>query len=218
MKRIITLALSAMLICLSAEAQKNIYHIDGKPVENFDGSQLIGKTIKHYDLKVLPEVQTTIHNIFTTDDWTKIEGARVITTTRVLTEDEAKAQGIPFASGSVRDLMRNPLIILDGKEFTGSMNDISPDNIKSVDVYKPESDVAKSYGDKGRNGVVKIFTTTQADAVTYFINGQPASKADFNRLTPESIKEIKVLKRGTAAAIKASREGGTHDVYLVTTK
>ena len=51
-------------------------------------------------------------------------------------------------------------------------------------------DVAKSYGDKGRNGVVKIFTATQADAVTYFITGQPASKADFNRLTPESIKEI----------------------------
>ena len=79
-------------------------------------------------------------------------------------------------------------------------------------------DVAKSYGDKGRNGVVKIFTATQADAVTYFITGQPASKADFNRLTPESIKEIKVLKRCTSAAMKASTDGDTHDVYLVTTK
>ena len=46
MKRIITLALSAMLLCLSAEAQKNIYHIDGKPVPMFLLVVLSSRTIK----------------------------------------------------------------------------------------------------------------------------------------------------------------------------
>ena len=192
MKRIISLALSAMLLCLTASAQENFYVIDGKRVENFDGSQLIGKTIKHYDLKRLEH--TTIHNIFTTDDWVKIEG------------------------GSSTS-MRSPLIVVDGQEFTGNIyTDIGTDNIKSMDVYEADSEVAKSYGDKGKNGVIKIFTEKLPEAVTYFINGEKASKADFNKLSPDNIKEIKVLKRGSAAAIQASPDGNTNDIYLITTK
>ncbi|MBR1557803.1 MAG: hypothetical protein IJ647_08605 [Prevotella sp.] len=192
MKRIIFLALSAMLLCLTASAQENFYVIDGKRVENFDGSQLIGKTIKHYDLKRLEH--TTIHNIFTTDDWVKIEG------------------------GSSTS-MRSPLIVVDGQEFTGNIyTDIGTDNIKSMDVYEADSEVAKSYGDKGKNGVIKIFTEKLPEAVTYFINGEKASKADFNKLSPDNIKEIKVLKRGSAAAIQASPDGNTNDIYLITTK
>ena len=48
----------AVLFCTAAEAQQdvqvktmeaheNFYVIDGKHIENFDGSQLVGKTIKH---------------------------------------------------------------------------------------------------------------------------------------------------------------------------
>ena len=85
----------AVLFCTAAEAQQdvqvktmeaheNFYVIDGKHIENFDGSQLVGKTIKHYDMKVLPN--TTIHNIFTTDDWVKIEGATTKTMPHVLTD------------------------------------------------------------------------------------------------------------------------------------
>lgn len=192
MKKAIFLALYALLLCLTASAQENFYVIDGKRVENFDGSQLVGKTIKHYDLKRLE--RTTIHNIFTTDDWVKIEG------------------------GSSTS-MRNQLIIVDGQEFTGNIyNDIGTDNIKSMDVYEADSEVAKSYGDKGKNGVIKIFTEKLPEAVTYFINGVKASKSDFNKLSPDNIKEIKVLKRGSAAAIQASPDGNTNDIYLITTK
>ena len=217
MKRLIFLALSAMLLCLMASAQENHYFIDGKRVENFDGSQLVGKTVKHYDLKRLEHV--IIHNIFTTDDWVKIEGTNSATTVRVLSAEEAAAQGIPLTPGSMKASMRNPLIIVDGQEFTGNIySDIGTDNIKSMNVYDADSEVAKSYGDKGKNGVIKIFTEKLPEAVTFFINGKKASKADFTKLSPDSIKEIKVLKRGSAAAIQASPDGNTNDIYMITTK
>jgi len=215
MKKILFLALSASMLCLSAAAQENVYMIDGKNVENFDGSQLVGKEIKHYDLKRLPQV--IIHNIFTTDDWEKIEGVDVKTNAYVLTKEEAKSLGLPLTSGTMKATMRNPLLIVDGQEFKGKLNDIL-DDMAYVDVYKPEDEVAKSYGEKGKNGVMKIFTKKMSDAKTFFIDGKPASKADFNVLSPNGIKKIKVLMRGTAQAKEASSEGETNDIYQITTK
>ena len=142
MKRIIFLALGAMLLCLTASAQENHYFIDGHRIENFDGSQLEGKIVRHYELKRLEHV--TIHNIFTTDNWVKISGTNSAATVRTLTAEEAVA-GEPLASGAVKAWMRNPLIIVDGEEFTGNIyKDIGTDNIKSIDVYQPGSDVANS--------------------------------------------------------------------------
>ena len=206
-----------MLLCLTASAQENHYYIDGKCIENFDGSQLVGKTVKHYELKRLEHV--TIHNILTTDDWVKISGTSSATTVRTLTAEQASAEGLPLASGAVKAFMQNPLIIVDGQEFTGNIySDIGTDNIKSIDVYEAGSEVAKSYGDKGKNGVIKLFTEKLPEAVTYFINGKKTSKADFAKLSPDEIKEIKVLKRGTAAAIQACPDGNTNDIYQITTK
>ncbi len=226
MKNYLFTLFCAVLFCTTAEAQQDVqvktveahehfYVIDGKHIENFDGSQLIGKTIKHYDMKVLPN--TTIHNIFTTDDWVKIEGATTKTTTHVLTEEEAKARGIPLSSGSMNAFMRNPLIIVDGEEYNGSLYEIT-NEMDYVDVYNPDDEVAKSYGEKGRNGVMKIYTKKQADAIVYIVDGNVVSKEEFNHLKPNDIKKIKVLKRGTAEAMKASADGYSHDVYLVTTK
>ena len=216
MKRIIFLALGAMLLCLTASAQENHYFIDGHRIENFNGSQLEGKTVRHYELKRLEHV--TIHNIFTTDDWVKISGTSSATTIRTLTAEEA-VTGEPLASGAVKAWMRNPLIIVDGEEFTGNIyKDIGTDNIKSIDVYQPGSEVAKSYGEKGKGGVIKLFTEKLLEAVTYFINGEKASKADFSKLVPDKVKEIKVLKRGSAAAVQACTEGNTNDIYQITTK
>lgn len=49
-----------------------------------------------------------------------------------------------------------PLIILDGAEIK-SLNGISPDDIKSVNVLKGESAIS-TYGDRGKNGVITIST------------------------------------------------------------
>jgi TonB-linked SusC/RagA family outer membrane protein len=51
----------------------------------------------------------------------------------------------------------NPLIVLDGIPFTGSIADINPIDIKSVDILKDASATA-IYGSRGANGVILVTT------------------------------------------------------------
>jgi len=51
----------------------------------------------------------------------------------------------------------NPLIVLDGIPFAGSISDINPADIKSVDVLKDASATA-IYGSRGANGVILVTT------------------------------------------------------------
>lgn len=51
----------------------------------------------------------------------------------------------------------NPLVILDGVPFYGSINDINPYDVKSIDVLKDASSTA-IYGSRGANGVIIITT------------------------------------------------------------
>ena len=56
----------------------------------------------------------------------------------------------------------DPLIIVDGIPFMGTLNDISPNDIKSVDILKDASATA-IYGSRGSNGVILI-TTNRGEA------------------------------------------------------
>lgn len=58
----------------------------------------------------------------------------------------------------------DPLIILDGMTFYGTLNDINPYDIKSIDVLKDASSTA-IYGSKGANGVI-IVTTKRGEVGT----------------------------------------------------
>jgi len=51
----------------------------------------------------------------------------------------------------------DPLIVLDGIPFSGTIGDISPDDIKSLDILKDASATA-IYGSRGANGVLLITT------------------------------------------------------------
>lgn len=51
----------------------------------------------------------------------------------------------------------NPLIVLDGIPFIGSIGDINPDDIKSIEILKDASATA-IYGSRGANGVILITT------------------------------------------------------------
>lgn len=51
----------------------------------------------------------------------------------------------------------DPLIVLDGIPFPGSIGDINPNDIKSVDILKDASATA-IYGSRGANGVILITT------------------------------------------------------------
>jgi TonB-linked SusC/RagA family outer membrane protein len=51
----------------------------------------------------------------------------------------------------------NPLIVLDGIPFLGSIGDINPDDVKSIEILKDASATA-IYGSRGANGVILITT------------------------------------------------------------
>ncbi|MFC3199396.1 SusC/RagA family TonB-linked outer membrane protein [Parapedobacter deserti] len=51
----------------------------------------------------------------------------------------------------------DPLIVLDGIPFVGSINDINPNDIKSLDILKDASATA-IYGSRGANGVILVTT------------------------------------------------------------
>jgi TonB-linked SusC/RagA family outer membrane protein len=53
----------------------------------------------------------------------------------------------------------DPLVVLDGIPFAGNLNDIDPNNIKSLDILKDASSTA-IYGSRGANGVIMITTKT----------------------------------------------------------
>ncbi|WP_431242539.1 SusC/RagA family TonB-linked outer membrane protein [Flavobacterium sp. P21] len=73
----------------------------------------------------------------------------------------------------------NPLVVLDGIPFAGSIGDISPDNIKSIDILKDASATA-IYGSRGANGVILISTN----------KGQKGQKAKFSYNTYSGLKTI----------------------------
>ncbi|UOQ68978.1 TonB-dependent receptor (plasmid) [Hymenobacter volaticus] len=76
----------------------------------------------------------------------------------------------------------DPLIVLDGIPFPGSIGDINPNDIQSVDVLKDASATA-IYGSRGANGVVLVTTKSgkvgQKPQITY--DGFVGAKTLFSR-------------------------------------
>lgn len=56
----------------------------------------------------------------------------------------------------------DPLIVLDGIPYSGSLNDINPDEIQSVEVLKDASATA-IYGSRGANGIILVTTKRGKD-------------------------------------------------------
>lgn len=151
------------------------YLIDKQVIERFDGSQLEGKTISKYMI-----AYKHIGNI--------VEKNHII-----ITEKE----GIPMNGKPVKIMKYEGLIIVDGKET--AFNDISnlkTDEIASMEIYKADSKVAKSYGKKGKNGVMMITTKTNKTlGYIYFIDGERVKKEDVDKLSPNKIASMNVSKK-----------------------
>ncbi|MCD8540770.1 MAG: SusC/RagA family TonB-linked outer membrane protein [Leadbetterella sp.] len=65
---------------------------------------------------------------------------------------QIRIRGVRSISGS-----NEPLFVVDGIPFEGSLNDINPDEIASVDILKDASATA-IYGSRGANGVILVTT------------------------------------------------------------
>lgn len=65
---------------------------------------------------------------------------------------QIRVRGIRSISGS-----NAPLLVLDGIPYDGSLNDINPDDVASVEILKDASATA-IYGSRGANGVILVST------------------------------------------------------------
>ncbi len=65
---------------------------------------------------------------------------------------QIRIRGTRSISGS-----NEPLIVLDGIPYEGTLNDINPDDVASVDILKDASSTA-IYGSRGANGVILLTT------------------------------------------------------------
>lgn len=72
----------------------------------------------------------------------------------------------------------DPLVVLDGIPFAGSLSDISPDDIKSVDILKDASATA-IYGSRGANGVILVTSKkgTKGEKLQVTYNGYYGAKS-----------------------------------------
>ena len=158
------------------------YIIDKQVIERFNGSQLEGKTVSKYMI-----VYKDAGNV--------IEKTHVIITDGV---------NISFKNKSANQVKYEGLVMVDGKEMSSSdFRKMNAEEIASMQVYKADSKMAKSYGEKGRDGVLWITTkANKASENIFFIDGRRAEKSEIDKLSPDKIANISVNKEKGISVIK----------------
>ena len=68
------------------------------------------------------------------------------------------------------------------------------------------------------NSLKILHNEERDDSVVYKVDGEWVDKEAVEQLSPDSITELRMLERGSAAAIKESKKGRTNDILLITTK
>ena len=213
MKRFIITIFCAALFMASSSAQTSEttekYIIDGREITNFDGSQLKDKVILDY--KIEPGTECFVHRITTADSLknlkVRLDGWK-IDIPKIFDEGANKGK---YKLVIKKDKL---LYIVDGVEKKNGLEGIDLTNIASVTVFKPGSKEALSYGEAGKNGVV-IIKTRKEDHIVYIINGKNATKIEVDKLAPNLIKNVIVMKKGSKAAVKlAGKKDGNQNDYI----
>ncbi|MDA6068364.1 TonB-dependent receptor [Flavobacterium sp. AC] len=102
----------------------------------------------------------------TGDDLREVPGANITQALqgRIAGVEMTQTSSKPGASMQIRirgtrslNASNDPLVVLDGIPFAGSIGDINPTDIKSVDILKDASATA-IYGSRGANGVILVTT------------------------------------------------------------
>lgn len=142
MKRTILFLLVAILAATTMSAQetkKTLYVIDGKAVENFDGSQLQGKTIVNYTI----DSEHNIHSIFTSAFDTKgrtIGKVKILSISKAEDGKEAKVHNLSSESLHI-DSNEDVVFVMNGKIVPYSeIKEIPSSKIASMTVIKNKKD------------------------------------------------------------------------------
>lgn len=168
MKQIILIVLIAVFTAVNLMAQnsrKAIHIIDGAYVENFDGSQLAGKTIKSYSV----DEESNVHIIYTSDykgdEISKIEVKKIIhskdETGEIIVSNVEGAQVKVINVNAKKGAMDDETIVfvVDGKVVSPTVfKSMDVNSIESMEIVKNKSDEFKKFA-KENTSTVMIITT-----------------------------------------------------------
>lgn len=103
---------------------------------------------------------------------------------------QIRVRGVRSVSGS-----NDPLVVLDGIPFAGNIGDISPNDIKSIDILKDASATA-IYGSRGANGVILVTTNkgTKGQKARVSYNGYYGIKDVFAPYPMMNAEEFTALR------------------------
>ena len=204
MKKLILLSLCLFAGALTLSAQKTIYVIDNTTVENFDGSQLKGKTVSDYKITTSGTGRNaiTVHAITTTRSAFSYSFSMPhLDSLRIPDMSEFKyfkADTLlsPNGISVFKNTPRKVVYVIDGKvsEDGNAFRSISPLNIASITVLKDDSPEAKAYGEnvsvikiqtkKEENGLLESLKNlpgvTVDDNGEIIVNGQPVKRITIN--------------------------------------
>ena len=234
MNTIILSSLCALALNVSARPAMpdtvDRYVVDDVKIEKFDGSQLVGKTVRTYDITIAEdESGKTVYRVH------DIHTAKNI---RYYYADVPENTGVPHVDrinelmAKVKELENNlpvmgtlsgALCIVDGKETELDTASLKTEDIISVIIRKPGSKEALAYGDKGKNGVVFIATrngvknrSAMETSPLIIIDGKKSSGKDLAALQAEDIVSMKVLKNGEE--VKKYTDEDVSGVILIYTR
>lgn len=106
----------------------------------------------------------------------------------------------------------NPLIVLDGIPYIGSIADINPNDIKSIDILKDASATA-IYGSRGANGVILVTTDkgnrNRKPVINY--NGYHGAQTVFAKYPMMNGKEFAALRAARGQYVNGPDEADGED-------
>ncbi len=104
---------------------------------------------------------------------------------------------------SLSDGANDPLVVLDGIPFAGSLGDISSSDIKSVDILKDASATA-IYGSRGANGVILVTTNrgSKGQKPRFTYNSFTGSQTLFSRYPMMNGAQLTKLRHDAGDLIK----------------
>lgn len=158
----------------------NVYMINGEKVTNFDGSQIIGKTVSAYRI-----------GIATNNATGEVSKVHIIETTKPMSSFVVNGDHI---SG------KDVLYVVDGVK-TSSLDfiKIKQENIGSMTVCKAGSKEAMEWTDDENVNVIKFETKKEN---IYIIDGKEVSSDEFSKLKPKDLSGIEIYKSGSKEAGK----------------
>lgn len=142
----------------------NVYVINGETIENFDGSQLVGKTISDYKTMISSSISNGVTSV-TKMHVIKTDGKQIKSASNysVVTNGEISKVSIAGLDGeySLADIQVNEgakemEIYIDGKKSSrADMGKILPEKISSMNIYRAGSaDAIKYTGSKDKNVII----------------------------------------------------------------